>query len=62
MTSVESKKTFKGRRKIILMSFIISRGLLFYDQNGEGSGFGDGGIIAKLLGKPELIASDISII
>ena len=63
MTSVESKKSFKAAKKNNSnVIYYKSKGLLFYDQNREDSGFGDGGIIAKLLGKPELTVTDIAII
>jgi len=33
-------------------------GLLFFNENGKKSGFGDGGLFAQLKGKPELFADD----
>ena len=38
------------------------KGLLYYNENGKEEGWGDGGLFAKLLGAPELGASDFIIV
>ena len=37
-------------------------GLLYFNENGKKSGFGDGGLFAQLHGKPELFSDDFRII
>ena len=37
-------------------------GLLYFNENGKKSGFGDGGLFAQLKGKPELFADDFRIV
>ena len=40
--------------------YFEAKGFLYFDQNEEGKGFGDGGIFAVLNKKPELEAADIA--
>ena len=47
----ELRTYFREDADIIYLS---SKGRLFYDANGDGRGNGRGGLIAKLIGKPEL--------
>ena len=37
-------------------------GFLYFNENGKQSGWGDGGLFAKLQGKPELFADDFRIV
>ena len=38
------------------------KGSLYFNENGKGGGWGDGGLLAILQGKPELGASDFTIV
>ena len=40
--------------------YFEAKGYLYFDQNEEGKGFGDGGIFAVLNKKPELEVTDIA--
>ena len=40
--------------------YFESKGYLYFDQNAEGKGYGDGGIFAVLNKKPELEVTDIA--
>ena len=41
--------------------YFSPKGRLFYNENGDESGFGDGGLIAKLAKRPDLAAEDFSV-
>ena len=38
------------------------KGWLCFNENGSGKGFGDGGIVAILIGAPELTASNLEFV
>ena len=38
------------------------RGLLYFNENGKQNGWGDGGLLVKLQGAPELNASDFTVV
>ena len=37
-------------------------GLLYFNEDGKDKGWGNGGLLAKLQGKPDLIADDFTIV
>ena len=41
------------------MIYVQTKGQLFYDANGSEAGLGDGGLVAKLKGQPDLEASHL---
>ena len=51
------KRPFRAGADLI---YFETKGYLYFDQNEEGNGFGDGGIFAVLNKKPELEAADIA--
>ena len=38
-----------------------NKGMLYFNEDGENKGFGDGGVFAKLIGTPEIGASDFTL-
>ena len=54
-----SKKASKSNNNFI---YDNKKGLLFFNENGQGKGWGNGGLFAKLQGAPELDASDFTIV
>ena len=56
------KKTNKASTQNADFLYDEGKGLLFFNQNGNEKGWGDGGLFAKLQGAPELGASDFTII
>ena len=63
LKSVTGKKALKkaSRSK---KNFVYNekKGFLYFNENGKESGWGDGGLLAVLEGKPELGASDFTIV
>ena len=63
LKSVTGKKALKkaSRSK---KNFVYNekKGFLYFNENGKESGWGDGGLLAVLEGKPELSASDFTIV
>ena len=55
----EAKKASKSDQEFI---YDDKKGLLYFNENGDSKGWGDGGIFAKLLGAPELTQSDFTIV
>ena len=60
---VAGKKASKKAAKSI-NDFIYDdkKGLLYFNENGESKGWGDGGLFAKLQGAPKLGESDFTIV
>ena len=63
LKSVASKKALKKASKTN-NPFVYDekKGFLYFNENGKDSGWGDGGLLAVLQGKPELGASDFTIV
>ena len=63
LKTVASKKALK-KASITNKPFVYDekKGFLYYNENGKESGWGDGGLLAILQGKPELGASDFNIV
>ena len=38
------------------------KGFLYFNENGKEKGWGDGGLLAILQGKPKLVSSDLTIV
>ena len=56
----EAKKASRGNNKFI---YDDNKGLLYFNENGKVKGWGDdGGLFTKLIGAPELGASDFTIV
>ena len=60
----ESRRDFRQLRESGDCDFIYfqPRGGLYYNENGEESGFGDGGLLAAIKGAPELTAEQIALV
>jgi uncharacterized protein YkvS len=60
----ESRREFRQMRSDSDHEFLYfqPKGGLYYNENGDDSGWGDGGLIAALKGAPELDANQISLI
>ena len=60
----ESRRDFQQLRESGDCDFIYyqPRGGLYYNENGEESGFGDGGLLAAIKGAPELTAEQIALV
>ena len=60
----ESRRDFQQLRESGDCDFIYyqPRGGLYYNENGEESGFGDGGLLAAIKGAPELSAEQIALV
>lgn len=54
-----SKKAATSKKDFI---YDDKKGLLYFNENGEEKGWGDGGLFVKLKGAPELAASDFTIV
>ena len=50
------KRPFRAGADLI---YFEAKGYLFFDQNEKGKGFGDGGLFAIIINKPELEAANI---
>ena len=63
LKTVASKKTLKKASKTN-NPFVCDekKGFFYFNENGKEKGWGDCGLIAILQGKPELVASDLTII
>ena len=63
LKTVASKKTLKKASKTN-NPFVYDekKGFLYFNENGKEKGWGDGGLLAILQGKPELITSDLTFI
>ena len=55
----QSKKAAKSKKDFV---YDDKKGLLYFNENGEEKGWGDGGLFAKLQGAPELDVSDFTIV
>ena len=55
-----TKKASKSNKEFV---YDGNKGLLYFNENGKAKGWGDdGGLFAKLIGSPELGASDFTIV
>ena len=63
LKTIASKKALKKASKT-KNPFVYDekKGSLYFNENGKGGGWGDGGLLAILQGKPELGASDFTIV
>ena len=63
LKTVASKKTLKKASKTN-NPFVYDekKGFLYFNENGKEKGWGDGGLLAILQGKPELVSSDLTLI
>lgn len=62
LETAESKKEVKQlSTNDVNMIYLESQGLLFYDANGAKQGFGEGGLIARLKGNPDLEADNLQL-
>ena len=63
LKTVASKKALK-KASMTNNPFVYDerKGFLYFNENGKESGWGDGGLLAILQGKPELGASDFTIV
>lgn len=63
LKTVASKKALKKASKTN-NPFVYDekKGFLYFNENGKGGGWGDGGLLVVLQGKPELGASDFTIV
>ena len=58
-----SKKDLKSlAREVVDLIYHESKGRLFYNENGDGRGMGDGGLFAVLKNKPEFSSEDIAML
>ena len=53
------RKALKNNNPFV---YYEKKGFLYFNENGKESGWGDGGLLAVLEGKPELSASDFTIV
>ena len=63
LKTVASKKALKKALNTN-NSFVYyeKKGFLYFNENGKEKGWGDGGLLAILQGKPELVSSDLTIV
>ena len=55
-----TKKASKSNKEFV---YDDNKGLLYFNENGKAKGWGDsGGLFTKLIGAPELRASDFTIV
>ena len=59
---MKGKKSTKASKTDITFIYDNKKGHLFYNENGNKKGFGDGGLFVTLKGAPELGVSDFTIV
>ena len=63
LKSVEGKKaTKKASKSNKEFVYDEKKGNLYYNENGKEKGWGDGGLFVKLIGAPDLVGSDFTIV
>ena len=55
----KAKKAAKTKNDFI---YDYKKGQLYFNEDGKDKGWGDGGLFAKLQGKPDLAAEDFTIV